>query len=492
MLSAALLGADGHEVTVLERDGAEPPDETTIHHTTDDGETTGSASSQVAGDAFSQWERPGVRQFRLGHLFLPRFYFELRKELPEIAVALEEAGATKIDFIEDIPESITGGHQPGDDRFTSITGRRPMIEAAIAAAVEDMPGIQIRRGEAVAELLTDPAKNDSEGAVSIVDPGNGITPVPVIGVRTASGEDIDADLVVDASGRASSLDRLLVAAGGQAPETDEDDSGFVYFGRTFSSTDGSLPGAIGAGLQHYESLSTLTLPADHGTWFCGIIASSGDKALRRVRDPEVFEKLWRSYPLIAHWHDGEPFGDDVIVMAGLEDRIRHFMVDGDPIATGVVAVGDSWASTNPSVGRGASMGLLHSIALRDHLREQDLADPVAFARTWWERTDATVKPWFDDTVRTDQYRLEQIRADIDGRPFEVDDASIELAYEKMSTALLSDPEVLRGYMDIFTLHRTKQEVLVDDGLADRVRELVDEIPASPGLSRNEVEAIVAS
>ena len=44
-------------------------------------------------------------------------------------------------------------------------------------------------------------------------------------------------------------------------------------------------------------------------------------------------------------------------------------MEGRPVATGLVAVGDSWACTNPSIGRGASIGLLHAVALRDVLRE---------------------------------------------------------------------------------------------------------------------------
>ncbi len=464
MLSAALLSGDNHQVTVLERDPARPPGD--------------ADADEVASEAFTDWERTGVRQFRLGHLFLPRFYHELQKELPELAVALEAAGANKIDFFEPIPESVTGGRRPGDERFTSLTGRRPMIEAAIANFVETLSGVTIRRGTVVSELLT----SDAERLTN--------DPINVCGVRTDQGEELFADLVIDASGRASSLPRLLVAAGGTEPTTVEDDSGFVYFGRTFSSPDGTLPAAIGGGLQHYETVSTLTLPADHGTWFCGIIAASGDKVMRRAKDPELFEKLWRSYPLVAHWHDGEPFDDEVTVMAGLQDRIRNFTVDGEPVVTGLVAVGDSWASTNPSVGRGASMGLVHSIALRDHLREQSIEDPVAFARTWWQRTDEQVRPWYDDTVNTDKYRLDQINAQIAGHSHDVAADSVEATYELMPAALMADPEVLRGYMDIFTLHKTKEQVLVEEGLDNKVRSLARTLEPPPGPSRSELEAIL--
>ena len=44
-------------------------------------------------------------------------------------------------------------------------------------------------------------------------------------------------------------------------------------------------------------------------------------------------------------------------MAKIEDRVRNYIVDGVPVVTGVIAVGDAWACTNPSVGRGATIEL---------------------------------------------------------------------------------------------------------------------------------------
>ena len=86
-----------------------------------------------------------------------------------------------------------------------------------------------------------------------------------------------------------------------------------------------------------------------------LTTSSRDKALRGLREPARWHAALARYPLAAHWADGEPI-TGVDVMAGIEDRYRRLVVDGEPVATGVVAVGDAWACTNPSVGRGASIG----------------------------------------------------------------------------------------------------------------------------------------
>ena len=45
----------------------------------------------------------------------------------------------------------------------------------------------------------------------------------------------------------------------------------MYYGRHFRSTDGSVPFMMGPPLQEYGTFSTLTLPADNGTWGIGVV-----------------------------------------------------------------------------------------------------------------------------------------------------------------------------------------------------------------------------
>ena len=80
-------------------------------------------------------------------------------------------------------------------------------------------------------------------------------------------------------------------------------------------------------------------------------------------NPEKFDKVVRACPLHADWLDGKPI-TDVLPMAGILDKYRRFIVDGEPVATGFAAVGDAWACTNPSAGRGLSVGLMQAQRLR--------------------------------------------------------------------------------------------------------------------------------
>lgn len=456
LLTAMLLARDGHQVTVLERDPAAPPDDVEA--------------------AWDSWARTGVNQFRMLHYFLPRFRAIVEAELPELPPRLEAAGALRLNPMDGIPAELTGGPQPGDEYHMAITGRRPVFESVIARAADETPGVVVRRGVAVAGLVVGPA--DSPG-------------IPhVAGVRTDDGEEIRADLVVDTTGRRSPLPRWLADVGARPPLEELEDSGFVYYGRYFRSADGSVPPALGGLLQPYGSVSTLTLPADNGTWGVGIITSAKDAPMRRLRHVETWMRVLRSFPLVAHWADGQPLDEAPAVMAKIEDRRRHFCAEGTPVVTGVVAVSDSWACTNPSLGRGMSIGLMHGVALRDLLRE-DLDGPAATARRWAEVTDEVVAPWYESTLVYDRHRLAEIDAVAAGKPYEPDDSGWELT-KAMECAAGRDPEVLRGFLSIVGLRTLDRDVLASPGFAERVVSVGGDWrdTPSPGPDRDALLALV--
>jgi len=432
-LSAAmLLAADGHRVTVVERDPAPPPE---------------------PAEAWGAWDRRGVNQFRLPHYLQPRFRSILETELPGAADALDAAGARRFDMVGSIPDFVTGGVRAGDEDLVTLTARRPVAEAALATVAESTDGVTVRRGGAVRALRTG----------TPTAPG-----VPhVTGVTLEDGDELDADLVVDATGRRSPLGGWVAGAGGRPPAEEGDDSGFVYYGRHFRSDDGELPPMLGGLVQPYGSIGALTLPADNGTWSVVVVAAAADAALRPLRDPACWSRTVRSLPHVAHWLDGEPIDETVAVMAKIADRRRSLVVDDGPVITGVVPVGDSWACTNPSLGRGAAIGLVHAMALRELLRDTPLDDPGGVASRWAVATDESVGGWYEDTNRYDRHRLAEIRAEIDGTTYEPDDPAWETT-KSLESAVRRDPDALRALLRIASVHQRQDEVLAAPGLADRV------------------------
>ena len=126
-----------------------------------------------------------------------------------------------------------------------------------------------------------------------------ISRVPnVVGVRTTSGEEILADLVVDATGRRSVACKWIVGAGGRSPVEEAEDSNFVYYTRYFS---GQRPRRIGRALVPMGLFSILTLDGDNDTWSITLYTSSKNKAMRTLRDPATFHRVVAACPEQAHW-----------------------------------------------------------------------------------------------------------------------------------------------------------------------------------------------
>jgi 2-polyprenyl-6-methoxyphenol hydroxylase-like FAD-dependent oxidoreductase len=434
--TALMLCRDGHEVTVLERDAEAAPAE--------------------PDEIWHNWQRQGVSQFRLPHFFLARYRGLLESELPEVENALAAAGAGRFNPVLDAPEERRGAAREQDRDYECISGRRCVVEAAVASVASSTPNLEIRRGTAVAGLVTGPSAREG---------------VPhVAGVRLDTGEQITADLVVDMTGRRSPLPRWLAGIGARPPLEERDDCGFIYYGRHLRSADGSVPPALGAYLMNLGTITSLTLPADNGSWSVTLVTSARDKALRSLRDPAVWERTVRSLPLVAHWLDGKPIDDRVMVMAGIEDRHRNLMADGAPVATGLVAAGDAWACSNPTVGRGASIGMLHAAALRETIAGTGLDDPWEFACSFHRVTAETVEPWYRDTLAGDRHRLAEIDALIGGGEYRPADPGWETG-QALASAAGKDPDCLRGYVDIAMVLSRAGDVAGRPGLLEKITAL---------------------
>ena len=427
---AMMLTRQGHEVTVLEQDGGDVP---------------GSP-----GEAWQEWNRHGVVQFRQPHYLQAAGRQILDAALPEVTQALLGAGATAFDMLTLMPPFIEDRTpREGDERFVTVTGRRPVIEYAVATAAQNL---DIRRGVSVTELVT--------GAAAAKGVPN------VTGVRTSSGEELAAGLVIDAMGRRSGLPGWLADLGAQPVAEEAEDSGFTYYTRYFRSADGTAPQFITGLLTPFDSFSLLTLPGDAGTWSVTVYISSRDQAMKEVRHPQKWRAVVAACPLHAHLLDGEPVSD-VLAMSGIVDRHRRTVVAGTPVLTGLLAVGDSACCTNPSLGRGMTMGLMHAAGTAEVVAAH-LGDPVTLALEHDRMTQARVTPWYQNTVTFDRARKAEIDASIEGRPALQPPGPLAQFRQAFGVAMLYDPDVFRGMMEIISMMALPEQVFARPGFGDHV------------------------
>ena len=196
-LTTAMLASDGHEVTVLERDPAPAPD---------------------PDKAWDDWERRGVNQFRLPHFFGRA---SDRSSNPNSQCSACARGCRNASL------QLHGPDPRRDDRRQEAgTTSTPSSRAGVASSSRWSP--LCRR---VRPLDSAPCHcsrgsgcwGQSHWGRSPTGPGatgagaSGAVP-HVTGVKTETGEIFAADLVVDATGRRSSLPRWLTEIGAREPK----------------------------------------------------------------------------------------------------------------------------------------------------------------------------------------------------------------------------------------------------------------------------------
>jgi 2-polyprenyl-6-methoxyphenol hydroxylase-like FAD-dependent oxidoreductase len=296
---------------------------------------------------------------------------------------------------------------------------------------------------------------------------------------------------VDATGRRSPLPAWLHDAGDRPPYEEVTDSGFGYYTRFFRSRDGELP-QVRASLQtHVGTISLLTMPADNGTWSVTVVVDSHDRPLKELRHEDVWTAVVAACPRHAHWLDGEPI-TRVLPMAGVLDRYTRAVVDGVPVVTGLVAVADSWACTNPSLGRGITMGLMHAVCLRDALRDGADDDPRTFAERWDDRVESTMTPWYRATLAVDRARLAEMRALRDGQVPAPPQGRAALG-PALARAAGHDAELFRAMLEIVGCLALPAEVFSRPGLAERTMRIAGDhpSPAPAGPDREQLLRLVA-
>src|SRR5579864_5619058 len=460
LASAMLLAREGHDVTVLEKDPQGPP--------------------ATALEAWRDWQRTGVAQFRQAHAMHARFRHLLDAEFPDIRDDIVASGGRRISIMTGFLNQLEDrSPRPGDEKFETITARRPVVESAFARAAGNTPGVEVIRGVSVA------------GPIAGKEIAAGIP--HVAGVRAKDGEDYAGDLIIDASGRKSEFDEWAVGLGGRPLYEEKSDLGFAYYTRHYQCRDGFEPELRRAPITVQTTFQTISVPADNETWVVAIICMSGDKPMKAVRQNETWERVIRSVPHLSHWIEGDPL-HDVQPMAGAADRYRRFVVDGAPLVTGMVAVGDSWACTNPTAGRGMSLGLGHAIALRDAARTH-FDDQLGLAVNFDAVTEEKFTPWYRQQIDRDRGRVAAISAAIDGREPPKPDLSNPIVRRQLAfaTAAGRDPEVARAFAEVLSALTLPQEIMARPGMLEKVMAAAEgrEPPETPGPSREQTLKILS-
>jgi 2-polyprenyl-6-methoxyphenol hydroxylase-like FAD-dependent oxidoreductase len=417
LLAALFLARDGHLVTVFERDDTDLP--------------------PTADGAFDHWDRRGAAHARQSHAILARLRRILRERAPDVHQALLEQGATELTIERILPPEIEDREpRPGDDDLAVLCCRRLTIEWVLRQAVDAEPNVVWRSGAAVAGLIAD---------------GTDVT-----GVRLDDGTSAEFDLVVVAGGRNSPVLEWIAELGGAVqPASEESEAGIVYLSRFYRLRPGrELPLLTDKGAGgDLGYLAFAGFYGDNRSFSITFGVPTADRELMALRDEAAWEAAIRQLAPLAPW-TADDLADPITgveSMARLRNRIRRFVVDGQPVATGLVVIGDASVATNPWYGKGCSLAGIAADELSNALAAHG-RDRVALALAMDAAVRRELEPHYQLAVKQDADRIRLHAAARDHtEPDPAAAAARSFVLDGLLPATRTDGEVFRRFFRSFNM-----------------------------------------
>ncbi|WP_406435643.1 FAD-dependent monooxygenase [Streptomyces sp. NBC_00631] len=308
--------------------------------------------------------RKGLPQARHAHMLWSGGVRAMEELLPGITAALVDAGARRAPVTTDmVALSAHGWFRRWPESHHVLLAGRDLLDATVRARV-----------------LAD-GRTEVLGGTEVLGLAGSAEAVTGVRVRDRDGRErtVEADLVVDATGRGSGASRWLTALGLPAPEQREVDTGLAYASRLYLAPEQARAGfpVINVQPDPRESgpgRAGFLLPIENGRWIVTLNGTRGGEPTSSADDFVPFARERLRHPLIGDLlARAEPLSDVAVTRATVN---RRYFYERMPAWPGNFTVlGDALAAYNPVYGHGLAVGAQSALLLRELTRRHGLGTP---------------------------------------------------------------------------------------------------------------------
>jgi 2-polyprenyl-6-methoxyphenol hydroxylase-like FAD-dependent oxidoreductase len=305
-------------------------------------------------------QRRGLPQARHVHVLWSGGARLVESLMPGTIDRVLAAGARKIGFHEDVVTLTSHGWQHRfPARQYAIMCGRPLLDWVVRDQVLASNRIELRQRTEAITLAGDSTR---------------VSGVEVRSLDDGARKVLEADLVIDATGRGSGLRQWLSALGLPPVEVDIVDAGIAYSTREFAAPPGATTGfpAVNVAADHRMGKPGrfgVLDPQEGGRWMVTLSCTRGGKLPTRGED---FLPCAQSLPdpLVAQLISSvEPVTPVFVSHIGANRRLYPERLCGWP--DGLLVLGDSLAAFNPIHGQGMSAAARGAAVLDSRLAEAD-------------------------------------------------------------------------------------------------------------------------
>ncbi|MGI5450765.1 FAD-dependent oxidoreductase [Streptomyces sp. CA-243310] len=308
--------------------------------------------------------RRGLPQGHHLHGLLARGQQIVEEYFPGITEDMKAAGAQLGDVADDVRWIINGKRlRQVHSGLFALTSSRPFLERHIRERVLALPEVTFLEQADILRLVTGEDRREVTGVVVRRD-----------GVE----EVVEADLVVDATGRGSRTSVWLQEFGFDAVEEEKHKIGLGYTTRYYRVPDEAFEGNISINTVASAGVprGAICQKIDGGRSIVTAYGILGDHPattpegfhafIESLAAPDIHEVLKVSEPL-----------DEPVAYKFPTNLRRHYQRLTD-FPAGLLVIGDAVCSFNPSYAQGMTVSALGSLVLRRHTAESRRPDPIAY------------------------------------------------------------------------------------------------------------------